>query len=228
MAAPARADGDGAARGRAAPEAVPTGRRFASMTGPPTRRPTRRFNRGYAATSSICWGPCARTSPWPTSPRTGWTSATTSTGRVRPSYCSTARARRGARTSPRSCRCSAAASTCYLPDARGHATTRWDAADGFRYDWLVDDLEAFADALGAGDIPPARVLDGLRDGAAVRGEAAGAAPVARRRRDLAASRAAGVGRAADDGPGVHPRDPRWAAELRAATIPCRARAPGSG
>ena len=37
---------------------------------------------------------------------------------------------------------------CYLPDARGHATTRWDAADGFRYDWLVDDLEAFADALG--------------------------------------------------------------------------------
>ena len=37
---------------------------------------------------------------------------------------------------------------CYLPDARGHATTRWDAADGFRYDWLVDDLEAFADAMG--------------------------------------------------------------------------------
>jgi pimeloyl-ACP methyl ester carboxylesterase len=38
--------------------------------------------------------------------------------------------------------------TCYLPDARGHATTRWDAADGFRYDWLVDDLVAFTDALG--------------------------------------------------------------------------------
>jgi pimeloyl-ACP methyl ester carboxylesterase len=37
---------------------------------------------------------------------------------------------------------------CYLPDARGHATTRWDAAKGFRYDWLVDDVEAFADALG--------------------------------------------------------------------------------
>ena len=36
---------------------------------------------------------------------------------------------------------------CYLPDA-GPATTRWDAADGFRYDWLVDDLEAFADAMG--------------------------------------------------------------------------------
>jgi pimeloyl-ACP methyl ester carboxylesterase len=38
----------------------------------------------------------------------------------------------------------------FLPDARGHATTRWDAADGFRYEWLVDDLEAFADAL---DLP---------------------------------------------------------------------------
>ena len=40
--------------------------------------------------------------------------------------------------------------TCYLPDARGHATTRWDAADGFSYDWLVDDLVAFADTLGLG------------------------------------------------------------------------------
>lgn len=36
----------------------------------------------------------------------------------------------------------------HLPDARGHGRTRWDASDGFRYDWLVDDLEAFADALG--------------------------------------------------------------------------------
>ncbi len=36
----------------------------------------------------------------------------------------------------------------YAPDARGHAGTRWDAADGFRYDWLVDDVLAFADALG--------------------------------------------------------------------------------
>jgi pimeloyl-ACP methyl ester carboxylesterase len=37
---------------------------------------------------------------------------------------------------------------CHAPDARGHATTRWDAADGFRHEWLVDDLEAFSDALG--------------------------------------------------------------------------------
>lgn len=36
----------------------------------------------------------------------------------------------------------------YLPDARGHGGTRWDAADGFRAEWLVDDLEAFVDALG--------------------------------------------------------------------------------
>ncbi len=36
----------------------------------------------------------------------------------------------------------------HLPDARGHAGTRWDAADGFEYGWLVDDLEAFVDALG--------------------------------------------------------------------------------
>jgi pimeloyl-ACP methyl ester carboxylesterase len=35
-----------------------------------------------------------------------------------------------------------------LPDARGHGFTRWDAARGFRYDWLVDDVVAFADALG--------------------------------------------------------------------------------
>ena len=36
----------------------------------------------------------------------------------------------------------------YLPDARGHGLTAWDAADGFRYDWLVEDLAAFVDALG--------------------------------------------------------------------------------
>lgn len=36
----------------------------------------------------------------------------------------------------------------YIPDARGHGGTRWDAANGFTYAWLVDDLEAFADALG--------------------------------------------------------------------------------
>ena len=37
---------------------------------------------------------------------------------------------------------------CVVPDARGHGSTRWDAAAGFRYDWLVDDLAAFVDAVG--------------------------------------------------------------------------------
>lgn len=36
----------------------------------------------------------------------------------------------------------------FLPDARGHATTRWDAADGWSNAELVDDVAAFADALG--------------------------------------------------------------------------------
>jgi pimeloyl-ACP methyl ester carboxylesterase len=36
----------------------------------------------------------------------------------------------------------------YVPDARGHGRTRWDAAAGFRYDWLVDDLAAFVDGVG--------------------------------------------------------------------------------
>lgn len=35
-----------------------------------------------------------------------------------------------------------------LPDARGHATTRWDVAQGWSYGQLVDDVAAFADALG--------------------------------------------------------------------------------
>jgi pimeloyl-ACP methyl ester carboxylesterase len=35
----------------------------------------------------------------------------------------------------------------HVPDARGHGATRWDAARGFAYDWLVEDLRGFADAL---------------------------------------------------------------------------------
>jgi pimeloyl-ACP methyl ester carboxylesterase len=37
---------------------------------------------------------------------------------------------------------------CYLPDARAHARTRWDAALGLHYDDLVADLLAFVDGLG--------------------------------------------------------------------------------
>ena len=36
----------------------------------------------------------------------------------------------------------------HLPDARGHGRTRWDAAAGFEYGWLVDDLTGFVDELG--------------------------------------------------------------------------------
>jgi pimeloyl-ACP methyl ester carboxylesterase len=36
----------------------------------------------------------------------------------------------------------------HLVDARGHAGTKWDVRDGFSRDMLVDDLLAFADALG--------------------------------------------------------------------------------
>jgi pimeloyl-ACP methyl ester carboxylesterase len=36
----------------------------------------------------------------------------------------------------------------YIPDARGHGTTKWDVRDGFSYEILVQDLEAFVDALG--------------------------------------------------------------------------------
>lgn len=36
----------------------------------------------------------------------------------------------------------------FLPDARGHGGTRWDAADGFPAAALVDDIAGFVDALG--------------------------------------------------------------------------------
>jgi pimeloyl-ACP methyl ester carboxylesterase len=36
---------------------------------------------------------------------------------------------------------------CYLPDARGHGRTRWDAGRGFTTEMLVTDLLAFAGAL---------------------------------------------------------------------------------
>ena len=38
----------------------------------------------------------------------------------------------------------------YLPDARGHGRTRWDAAQGWSNELLVADLLAFVDALGIG------------------------------------------------------------------------------
>jgi 3-oxoadipate enol-lactonase len=38
--------------------------------------------------------------------------------------------------------------TVYLPDARGHGGTRWDAATGWSWDLLVSDLLGFANGLG--------------------------------------------------------------------------------
>lgn len=40
--------------------------------------------------------------------------------------------------------------TCYLPDARGHAQTAYDAANGLALADLVADLAAFVDGLGLG------------------------------------------------------------------------------
>ena len=42
----------------------------------------------------------------------------------------------------------AASFRVFVPDARGHGATRWDAANGLEAAWLVDDLRAFADVLG--------------------------------------------------------------------------------
>jgi pimeloyl-ACP methyl ester carboxylesterase len=36
----------------------------------------------------------------------------------------------------------------FLPDARSHATTRWDVRDGWSWAQLIDDLGAFVDAVG--------------------------------------------------------------------------------
>ena len=42
----------------------------------------------------------------------------------------------------------AASFRVFVPDARGHGATRWDATKGLEAAWLVDDLRAFADVLG--------------------------------------------------------------------------------
>ena len=90
----------------------------------------------------------------------------------------------------------------HLPDARGHGRTRWDAANGFSYDWLVDDLTAFADGLGLDSFHllgfSMGAMTALQFGAAI----PGTAPDARRRRDHDAARAAG-----ERGPAAHGPDP---------------------
>jgi pimeloyl-ACP methyl ester carboxylesterase len=105
---------------------------------------------------------------------------------------------------------------CHVPDARGHGGTRWDAADGFRYEWLIDDLLAFVDALGLATF---HLLGFSMGGATALGFAtrhperlrtlvlAGIAPE-REPRASVARRLFDVGR-------IEAHDPEWAAELSA-------------
>jgi len=102
----------------------------------------------------------------------------------------------------------------HVPEARGHAGTRWDAAQGFRYDWLVDDLEAFADALG---LQTFHVI-GFSMGAMTALQFAVRAPA--RLRTLVVigitthrEPRASVARRLMDPERALRRDPRWAAEL---------------
>jgi len=114
---------------------------------------------------------------------------------------------------------------CHVPDARGHGGTRWDAADGFRYEWLIDDVLAFVDALGLGTF---HLLGFSMGGATALGFAAryparlrtlvlvGIAPEREPRSSVA--------RRLFDATRIESRDPEWAAELSARHDPVQ----GSG
>ena len=103
---------------------------------------------------------------------------------------------------------------CYVPDARGHCGTRWDAADGFRYEWLVDDVLAFVDELGLSTF---HLIGFSMGGATALGFAvrhperlrtlvlAGISPEREPR--------ASVARRLFDADRIERHDPRWAAEL---------------
>ena len=105
---------------------------------------------------------------------------------------------------------------CHVPDARGHGGTRWDAADGFRYEWLVDDVLAFVDALG---LETFHLLGFSMGGATALGFAvrhpgrlrtlvlAGIAPERQPR--------ASVARRLFDADRIEAQDPEWASELSA-------------
>ena len=97
---------------------------------------------GEAAGRALGSRRCRRSAP-PT-----WRSPTRRSGAGRRWSCSTARSTTGRATFAAQIPALAESFRLYLPDARGHGRTRWDAADGFEAEWLVDDLEAFVDALG--------------------------------------------------------------------------------
>lgn len=104
--------------------------------------------------------------------------------------------------------------SCLVPDARGHGASRWDVRDGFSYDWLVDDLAAFADALSLDTFH----LLGFSMGAATALEFAVRYP--ERLRTLVVvgitpqrEPRASVARRLFDPERIAARDPAWAAEL---------------
>jgi len=104
----------------------------------------------------------------------------------------------------------------YLPDARGHAGTRWDPADGWSAADLVDDLGAFVDALGLASFH----LLGFSMGAMTALQFASRHPD--RLRTLVAVSVApqreprlAVGRALMDPARVELQDPAWARQLAA-------------
>lgn len=103
---------------------------------------------------------------------------------------------------------------CYAPDARGHAGTRWDVRDGFSYAALVDDVLAFADALGLTTFH----LLGFSMGAATALGLAVRAPERLRTLALVGISAdreprASVARRLFDPQRILDRDPAWADEL---------------
>jgi pimeloyl-ACP methyl ester carboxylesterase len=103
---------------------------------------------------------------------------------------------------------------CYLPDARGHARTRWDVREGWSYAQLVDDLEAFADALDLARFHVAGLSMGavtalsfaMRDPGRLRSAVLAAAAVEDEPRSSIASRVMRAAAAERD-------DPAWAALL---------------
>lgn len=102
----------------------------------------------------------------------------------------------------------------HLPDARGHGRTKWDAADGFTYEWLVQDVKAFVDELGLQTFH----LLGFSMGGMTALQFAARWP--ERLRTLVAigitterQPRASVGRRLMDPPVILARNPAWAAEL---------------
>jgi len=104
----------------------------------------------------------------------------------------------------------------YMPDARGHGGTRWDAADGFSQEWLAGDLAAFVDAVGLTTFH----LLGFSMGAATALGIAARAPERLRTLVLVGTSPdreprASVARRLFDPQRILAHDPAWAAELAA-------------